>query len=166
MKDLAKLKYYLKPILAAFSSLVILGVVIIPQIMAYFVVKDKINSVDSRVNSLEAKASELESVDTKIYQENMETVFSALLKEKEIPLAMVSLQNIVNESGLILESIKLIDTPVTTNSNSYMLNLFVIGQKESLRTFLLGLLQSPRVLKLESIDAQSVKGGAGLEAEI
>ncbi len=166
MKNLVKLKYYLKPILAAFSSLVILGVVIVPQIFAYFDVKDKISGVQSRTNNIQAKASELETVDTDLYRQNLEKVFTALPKEKEVPLAMVSLQNIITESGLILDSIKLIDTPVAVNANSYMLNLFVVGQKESLKVFLLGLLQSPRLLKLESIDAQSVKGGAGLEAEI
>ena len=166
MKDLTKLKYYLKPILAAVSSLIILGVVIIPQIIAYFDVRNKISNVDLRVNSLQAKAAELEAIDEGVYQKNLDTVFNALPKEKEIPLTMVALQSIITESGLILESIKLIDTPAATNSNSYLLNLFVVGQKESLKTFLLGLLQSPRVLKLESIDAQSVKGGAGLEAEI
>ncbi len=166
MKDLLQLKFYTRSILVALSSLIILIAVIIPQILAYFNVAGQVGEVESRASSIEAKAAELQNIDEQLYKDRLETVFTALPQDKEIPLAMVTLQDIISRSGLILDTVKLIDTPAKSSSNSYLLSMFVAGQKESLKTFLLGLLDAPRIFKLEAISAQSVRGGIGLEAEI
>lgn len=164
-ETLFKYRVLVKPLFLALSSLIVLSLVIIPQLLAYLNVNVNINSVQNRIGIYEAKAQELDKIDASVYLKQLQTVFLALPKDKEVPQALLVLQSIISQSGLALESTKLVDS-ILNNTNSFRISISVTGTLESLRALLISLQNSPRALRVEGIDAQSLKQGAAMQATI
>lgn len=159
-----KYQILLKPILLSLASIIVLSLVIIPQLLSYLDVGNNINSLQNKIGIYEAKAQELDKIDPDLALKSLQTVFLALPKDKEIPQGFLVLQSLISQSGLALDSTKLVDS--TTNSGSFRISISVTGTLESLRSLLINLQNSPRVLRIDGIEAQSLKRGLEMQATI
>lgn len=167
-------QFYLKyrmiiwPAVVGISSIIILALVIIPQLLTYMSVRDQINQTQNKSQNLEAKASELENVDSALTQKDLKVAFSVLPTDQDVPRAMMILQDMVAGSGLELKSTTFgsSGSKQTTAKNNFQLNVTVTGQISALRDFFVKLQNSPRLFQVESIGVQFQKNQGVIEAEI
>lgn len=161
-----KLKLYILPLAVVFSSLVILILVIVPQLLGYFQDRNQSAKIAYRYGVLQAKAQDLQAIDEVDYQKKLQLALIALPDQKQVPQALVVLQSLLSTSGLSLSDIKYSSSVSTTSTQSVQLTMTVAGPITQVRSFLINLKNSPRVFRVETIDSQSIRGGAAVEAEI
>ncbi len=160
-----KYKAYIWPVVTGIASIIIIALVLIPQILAYLKVQTQISEIQDRSYSLEAKAQGLEQIDATGVKKNLQTAFTVLPTQQEIPQAMAVLQELVAKSGLTLKN-SAYAPAVKGAKNNYILTLTVGGDMASIRKFLIQLQDAPRVFQVESIDVQFIKGSNDIEASI
>lgn len=164
-QEVLKYKILLWPIITGISFLVILTFVIIPQIGAYLDIRNQIFGLRGRSNSLEVKAEELNIIDSSKMQKDLQTALTVLPQNPDVPEALLTLQETILKSGLILKDTSYVATGNAGRASSFLLNITVLGQINSLRNFLINLQTSPRVFQVEAISVK-FQQGALMEAEI
>lgn len=146
------------------SSVVVLGLVIVPQLLAYFTTQDEILQLNQKTVSLEAKAAELEKINPDTSQTQLRVVTSLLPAEPDVPRAITVLQGVVAKSGLLLEGVDYLPA-VGNDQRSFQLSVKVSGSLQNIRSFILELRNTPRVFAIETISLRSVQGSR-IEADI
>lgn len=159
-------KFIVWPVCTGVSALAILGLVIIPQIFTYLNTQDKLTSLKNRSVVLEAKAQGLEKIDSTSNKQHLQNVFRVLPQEQNVPEAMLTIQSLVNQSGLLLKNTTYSNARSNAGGNRFQLNITVLGTINSVRNFLLSLKESPRVFQVESLSLQFQKGGSLIEADM
>ncbi len=160
-----KYKMILWPIIAGVSSLVVLSLVIVPQLLAFVSTRDAITNIDNRFHSLEVKAEELSQINNQKAKSDLQAVFSVLPTDMDVPQAMTILQNLVLRNGLELKSTAFVGNK-NSNQKSFQLNISVAGGMGSIRNFLVSLQDAPRIFQVESINAKFQKNNAQIMADI
>lgn len=146
------------PLLIGISCILIIILVVIPQLLTYLQIRTQLSQTENRLGILQAKAQDLEQIDDATYLKNLQAAFVALPQDKDVPQALVVLQDMVTRSGLALENIKFIsgDTTGKDSQTSFQLGVTVAGSMDSLRRFLVMTQESPRLLKVVMISAEAV----------
>lgn len=165
-----KYRFIIWPVIVGISSILILAVVVIPQLLTYLNIKNQIGQTKDQSQNLEAKAAELQNIDGLSTQKDLKVVFTVLPTDQDIPRAIMILQDMVAGSGLSLKSTTFgypgSSSKKTSDGSSFLLNITVSGQINLLRDFLIELQNSPRVFQVESIDVQFQKTQGAIEAEL
>lgn len=161
-----KYKLFFWPVTTGLAALVILSLVIIPQIFVYINTQGRISTANTKLEVMDAKAQELEQIDASLISKDLQTVYSVLPKEQEVPQALVTLSNLVTRSGLTLKNTVYGGSKKAEKQNNFLLTVTVIGRVNSVRDFLNNLKSSPRVFKVESIEVQFQRGTQLVEAKI
>lgn len=164
-----KYKFLIWPVVVGVSSIIIIILVIIPQLLTYLNVNDKINQAQNRSNILETKAVALENIDNLLTQKDLKVVFSVLPTDQDVPQAMVVLQDMIAKSGLELKSTSFGAVGLSqkaVGNSSFQLNIAVSGQVNLLRDFLIQLQNSPRLFQVDSIGVQFQKDKGLIEADM
>lgn len=162
-----KYKAIIWPGITGLSAIAILFLLVIPQFSDYLETRKQIYGIRERFQALDAKAEELEGIDDSAAKQNLEAVFTVLPTEQDVPGAVATLQDLILKSGLVLKDISYSASSVGGgNKNSFKLNVSVLGQLGSVRNFLIGLQDSPRVFQIESINARFQNNGSVVEAEM
>lgn len=161
-----KYKLIIWPVAVGLSSIILLALVIIPQLLTYLNVKNKINDMQKRSGVLEVKAQGLEQIDEGSNQQNLALVFSLLPKDQTVPEAMVTLQDIISRSGLVLKSTNYGGGRKADKGNSFQLSVGVSGPLLSVKNFLVNLQDAPRIFQVESISVQFQKSLSIVDVDI
>lgn len=165
-------RFIIWPAIVGISTILILALVIIPQLLTYLKIRDQINQTQNKSQNLEAKASALENIDSLLTQKDLKVVFSVLPIDQDVPKAMMILQDMISTSGLELKSTtfgssRVVDpSQQTLDKNSFKLNITIAGQINLLRDFLIKLQNSSRLFQVESIGVTFQKNQGVIEAEI
>ncbi len=160
------------PVVVGLCSLIIIGLVIFPQITSYLHLRQEGNDLNTRISNLQVKTKELEQIDPQVYGKNLELALSALPSDRQVPQAVSILQTFINRSGMTLETIGFLGSAETINTadsksnNSYQLGVVVLGDYPGLQKLLDALRKSPRVFKIERINAQSGTKSNTVEANL
>lgn len=161
-----KYRLYVWPVCVALSSLAILALVIIPQLLRYVEVNGNIGQLKKQTSALEVKAKELEQIDDNLNQNNLKVVFTVLPKDQDVPMAMSVLQDTVNKSGVLMREVSYASARTVGNRKSFQLNVGISGDLIAIREFLNSLKQSSLIFQIESINAQFQKGTSQIQADI
>lgn len=160
-------KYIVLPIFVGISSVIILTLVIIPQLLSYFNTRSQLVDTQKRFSELETKALELKNIDEEGLKSDLQIAFTVLPIEKDVLSALANMQALVAQAGL-----ELVDTGFSTSQKqagskgSFQLNVTVLGPISSLRNFLIRLQDSPQIFQVKSINVHFQKEGSLVEAEI
>lgn len=164
-----KYRFIIWPTIVGIAVILVLALVIIPQILTYLQVKDKIYQTQNKSQNLEVKANELANIDNVATQKDLKVVFSILPTDQDVPKAMLILQSMVAQSGLELKSTSFGSSGSSSQNlgkNSFKLNIIVSGQITLLRDFFIQLQNASRLFQVESIGVQFKKTQGVIEAEI
>lgn len=152
-----KYRFIIWPVVSGLFSIGIIGLVIVPQVLGYFETQDKITAIKSNVELLNAKVSELEMVDVKRVEEDLQVVFKILPQDPDVPEALVALQQLAEKANLQLNDTSFSQS--NKSAKSFQLVASFTGRVQSVKDFLVYLQQSPRVMQVETIAAQFEKDG-------
>ncbi len=164
-----KYRFIIWPAIVGISTILILVLVIIPQLLTYLKVRDQISQTKNKSQSLEEKASALEGINSLLTQKDLKVVFSVLPVDQDVPKAMMILQEMITTSGLELRSTAFGSSRTVDpkqDKNSFKLNITVAGPINLLRDFLIKLQNSSRLFQVESIGVTFQKNQGVIEAEI
>lgn len=168
MQDLTK--YYTKykifvwPIAVAVIGLVVVTSVIMPQFTSYLKIKDEIANLDNQSIKYEDKAAGLEDIDTVATKEGLKVALTVLPTDQDVPEAMASLQDIVDQSGLILQGISY--NSARGGKDNFQFNTTIVGPMSSLKEFFIKMNESSRVFRVDSISARFQRNSIITEAEV
>lgn len=140
------------PMAIGIASLVILGLVIIPQLLTYINTRGKISKMQDHLSLLEAKAVELSRVNDSEMRPALQTVFTILPTDQDVPYSLVILQGLINQSGLSLTGTSYSASSRAAPKGSFILNLSVGGSLVSLQEFIENLHSAPQLFQIESVN--------------
>lgn len=161
-----KYKQFVFPILTVVASLIIIVFVIMPELKSYTNIREQINTLQKRTDNLEVKAEELGKIDPDTSQQNIKVAFTILPADQDVPRAMATLQDAINQSGLVLKSTAYSGSGNVAGKSSFLLNVSVLGRLSSVRDFLVKLQETPRLYQVESLAAQFQSTGDVVEASL
>ncbi len=146
-----KYKIFLIPTIVGITCMSILILVIYPQSLGYFQQMDKINTLKNNIEVLNNKASELQKIDEEARKKDLVVALTVLPVERDVPIAMSTLQNLIAKSNLVLKSTAYTPISKSSGKDGFMFRVSVIGPLFSVKNFLNELQNGSRIFKVESI---------------
>lgn len=153
-------KQYRSPIFmisTGIASLVLIGVLIIPQIIILIDNNKAYQDITTKSKFLEVKATDLQKINQEELKNKLDASFIALPADKDLNNTIGIMQSIVASSGFGLQSLSFSST--TEEKQSFGVKLEVTGPKDSLNKLLTGLESSYRPLRVRTLDMISPKSG-------
>lgn len=167
IKDIyRRYKLIIWPVFSGLASVIILALVIVPQFFSYLKIKDQISLTENHSSKLDAKAAELEQFDQSVTKRKLETAFTVLPSDQDVPKSLAILQSIVRSSALELKSTNFVSSRKGKGKESFQLTITVSGPIGMIRSFLLTLKDSPQIFQVESINIKFLRTGSVVEAAI
>lgn len=154
-----KYRVLLVPLLVIISAIFISVLVTIPQVFKLVNTFKTIDELGQKKLSYQKKASELESINTTEYRNNLDIALVALPVEKDIPGVMGEILVSLGGSGMHLNGITFSNSPAESEkAEEYSIAIDATGNKTSLGNFLERVTLAPRLIKLTSINIETVSG--------
>ena len=153
------------PFLSGIAAVVIIALVIVPQTLSYFQVKDEITKTVNNSSVLQAKAQELEQIDDTLIKQKLQTAFTILPPDQDVPKSAAILEALVRNSALELKSINFVSSG-GKSGESFQLNITVSGPISLVRDFILGLKNSPQIFQVQSINVRFQQTSSVVDADI
>ena len=147
-------RLYLFPGVVALSSLLLIVFAILPQAVKLISNQKQEGELINKSKFLESKAQALESYDSDDLARKVEITLNAYPGSKDFEVAIGLLQQLAAQSGFKIASIVLGNTSKTSGgSESYELKMEMIGVKSGLPVLLNNLESSPRLIRVQNIEA-------------
>lgn len=152
-------KHLVVPGVVLILSLLILGLVTLPQFFKLFDTYKQINELSAKRSFFQEKTAKLENLDVDLYRKNLDTALIALPVDKDIPGVTGELLVALSGSGMTLEAITYAGgASDPTKISEYTLRLDITGKEADLKNFLGRVKLLPRIVKMVSLDAGKSKG--------
>lgn len=148
-------RFYIFPIIVALSSLFLTMFVIYPQTVKLIEGQKTVGDLTDKTNFLGTKVAALETYDSEDLSRKVKFALQAYPADKDIGNILGLLQQLVAESGFTVTSISLGSGGKTGSSDSFAVTLEVKGSRILLQSLLNNLDNSPRLIRLSSIEVSS-----------
>lgn len=127
--------------------------IIYPQTMEYLSLNQTISSNQSQIQLLTQKLDNLKKISLAEYKRSYTTLLQALPKERDLLPAIATIQNVVIENNLQILTVGFSSGSTSqANTDSFIINLELSGRLNDIKNFASQINQSPRLMKLNSID--------------
>lgn len=174
LKSLSTNPYYQKyqvfiwPFFAVVISVSLVFLVGIPQVKKILEDEKVLAQTNQNYKKLQVKLDILQNIDSAFYQSKINTVLTALPIEKDIPGAVGQVLFLISSTNLRLDGITLshISDSSLVEDKSYQIRLELTGSVDNLRNFTQKVRESPRVMKITSLEVAESRGTNQLQATI
>lgn len=146
-----KYKIFLIPGIVSLISIAVLIFVVYPQASGYFQEINKIEKLKNNVEILNNKAKELQKIDEVTRRKDLVVALTILPTERDVPIAMSTLQSLIARSNLILKNTTYSPQSKSKENNNFMFTISVLGSLSSIKSFLGELQNGSRIFKVQSI---------------
>ncbi|MBI2196744.1 hypothetical protein HYU45_04020 [Candidatus Daviesbacteria bacterium] len=164
IKFYSKYKLYIFPAVVAISSIFLSLFVIYPQVNKLIDNQQAIGDLINKSDFLENKVNALESYDSEDLLRKLEYALVTLPGEKDFGIVLGSLQKLTIESGFNIGSISFgSGAGKSGNSESFEVKLDIKGPRAGLQTLLSNLENSPRLIRVKSINVSSNQASQALD---
>ncbi len=147
-------RIYIYPILVIVATLILIGLVILPQTFR-LVSNNKVESdLTNRFKSLEVKAAELKDISQQDLTREVNTALNAFPGEKDYGNVIGVLQNLTTKNEFTILALELNESSEGNLKigQSYTVKIEVLGQRSRLKNLLDEIESSPRLMKIRSMD--------------
>lgn len=155
-KTYKQYEYFLWPAISAAVSILILGLVIIPQILSYLTTTEEINLTTDSILALEAKASQLQQLNEEKYKKDLGVIFRVLPIDSNVPAAVADIQAVIRQSNLSYKGVNYLGSS-EKDKNKFILTFQGSGNLNNLRSFINNLKKSSGVYQIESLNVSFKK---------
>lgn len=146
-----KYKIFLIPGIVSLISIAVLIFVVYPQASGYSQEINKIEKLKNNVEILNNKAKELQKIDEVTRGKDLVIALTILPTERDVPIAMSTLQSLIAKSNLVLKSTTYSPQSKSKENNNFMFTISVLGSLSSIKSFLGELQSGSRIFKVQSI---------------
>lgn len=167
IKFYSKYNVFIFPAVVALSSIFIILFVIYPQVIKLIDNQSAIEDLLNKSKFLENKVNALESYDSTDLSRKLEFALATLPGEKDFGSVVGLLQKLTTESGFSVNSISFGSaTGKLGNSNSFEVKMEIKGARSMLQELLGNLENSPRLVRIKSIDISSNQATQALDVAL
>lgn len=166
LKFYSKYKLFIFPISVAFSSLLLIGLVILPQTIKLIANQKTGSEMSSKSQFLEAKAQELEIIDEEDLSKKVEYALNIYPADRDFGNAVGVIQRISTQTGFNIVSLNVGGSSIKGGAQNYTITLQLVGSKSLIPTILNALENGPRLMKVESIAISQSAGTQGVEINL
>lgn len=160
-------KLFIFPAVVALSSLFLIVFAIIPQTTKLLDNQKVASDLLNKSKFLETKASTLGGYSNNDLSEQVENALSVFPQEKDFGNILGLLQQLTTQSGFSIVSISLGESgSKLAKTNSYSVKLQVKGAKALFQTLLNNLDNSPRLIRVSSIDVSANQASQTIDASL
>lgn len=159
MKKEAIIKFYVSyrlyifPFIVAFSSLILIVLIIFPQIYKLITNQKTEGELTNKSKFLEVKAQTLESFDAADLSNKANLSLLSYPPDKDFGNVIGLIQNLTTQSGFVVVSMSIGTTTVKIGeSDSYSIQLNVTGPKSLSKVFISNIEGSTRLMKVGNIE--------------
>ncbi|MDO8573527.1 MAG: hypothetical protein Q7R77_02125 [Candidatus Daviesbacteria bacterium] len=167
IKFYSKYRLYIFPAIVSLSSLFLIVFAIYPQTMKLIAGQKSTEKLINRSKLLDIKVAALENLNDKDLSRKVELVLNALPPEKDFGNTFALLQQLVIQPGFSMTSITVSNSSAKVgNSDSFDVKLELKGPRILLSTILNNLDNSPRLIRVKSIDVSSNQGQQNVDVAL
>ncbi|MBI2330340.1 hypothetical protein HYU94_03040 [Candidatus Daviesbacteria bacterium] len=167
IKFYSDFKLYIFPFIVALSSIFLIVFAIYPQTFKLITDHKLAENFSNKANFLETKVTALEGFDQEDLSQKVELTLISLPAEKDIGNIFGLLQNEILKSGFSVSAISLGNSGGKVGgSDSYELKVEIKGAKRMFPILLNNLEDSPRLIRINSIDISSRQSGQEIDAAL
>lgn len=160
-------RLYIFPAIIVLSSFFLVIFVIYPQIVKLIENQKLAGDIVNKTQFLNTKVQALENYNAEELSQKVRVVLGSLPSDKEYGSVLGVLQNLIAQSGFVINSIALGNTSGKTgNANSFGINLEITGPGTLFQNLLTSLDNSPRILRVNSVDISSARSSDTLNAKV
>lgn len=163
---LFRYKFIIVPTAVSIISLAAIILIVAPQFFSFIKTTSEISDLKTQAEGLENKASALSLVDLAKINDSLGATYIVLPTDKDVPRAVVILQDLVNRSNLSLKGVTVAAGSSSAKQNSFQLNVSVFGSLANIRNFFILLQNAPQIFQVEAISAEFLKNGTDIHADI
>lgn len=149
LKNHPLIKAYLLPVLGIVMSLIIFGVVTIPQLMSYLETQSQINELDNQVIALASKLDLLQQIELDQSQEQLAITLKALPQDKDYIVSAAQLQLLAQQNNVVMSAVGFGEGG---NEGRYQIRASIVGSIDEIRQFIQSINQAPRLMQVENVD--------------
>ncbi len=153
-------RLYIFHIAVAISSLILIVFVIYPQAAKLIMNQQLQGDIFNKFQFIEAKVQALESYNSEDLNQQVEYAISAYPANKDYVNALALLQNMTTQAGFSTTSMSLEASALTPQPNkaeSFNIKMDLVGQVNSLPSLLSAIENSPRIMRVGSVEVISGK---------
>lgn len=150
-------RLYIFPSIVAVSSIFLIIFAIYPQTVKVMTNQKSQGELDEKVKFLESKVSALESYAAEDLSQKVTAALNAYPPEKDYAAILGLLQQLAAGSGFTINSVSLGNTLSESGAEGFSVKIDLSGSKSFLNTLFANLENSPRILRISSIDASAGK---------
>src|SRR5579872_4904001 len=144
------------PVVAIIIGLILLGLVVIPQGLQIPQTNSQISTDRQDLATLNQKITQLNGVDINQYKNDLSSSLTALPSDSDLPGAILLVSNLLQTNGLTLNGLNFSSQDSSSGAlTMFLIKIDVTGSKDGLNGFISQLKQSPRVLKVETLNVSS-----------
>lgn len=159
-------RLYIFPAIVAVSSIFLIIFAIYPQTVKVMTNQKSQGALDTKVKFLESKVSALESYDADDLSQKVTAALSAYPPEKDYATILGLLQQLAAGSGFTINSVSLGNTLSGSGAEGFSVKIDLSGSKNFLNTLFTNLENSPRILRITSIEASVSKTSGMIDVSL
>lgn len=159
-------RLFIFPAVVALSSLFLILFVIYPQTAKLISNQEDANALFAKSKILATKATALESINSEDVSQKVSYALQALPAEKDYGNTLDLLQQLITQSGFSISSISFGSSSKLGNTDGFEVKLELKGVKILLQSLLNNLENSPRLVRINSIDVASNQGNQAIDVSL
>ncbi len=152
-------RLYIFPAIVALSSLILILLIIIPQLFKLISNQKTQGELINNLKFLEVKAQALDNYDSRDLSNKVNYTLASYPRDKDFGNAIGLIQNLTIQSGFSITTMTIgTSSNKTANSQSYSIQLQVVGPKNLISAFLSNIENSTRLMRVGSIEITNAPG--------
>lgn len=160
-------RLYIFPVIVALSSLFLIIFAIYPQTAKLIENQKVAGDLTNKSKFLATKVAALESLNGEDLSQKVGIALNVFPTDKDYGNILGLLQGLTAQSGFTISSITLGNTSGKLgNENSFEIKLEIKGPRNLFQIFLMNLENSPRIMKVSSLDISSTQASETIDAAV
>lgn len=162
---LKKYNHLVMPVIAIGISILVLAFVVIPNALKIPQTNDDIDSANSQISTLEEKIHDLDAVDVATYQNYIDTAYSAIPSDQNLPDLFGQLLYLLKSNNLVMTNISFPSPKqgAGTSVTNVTITIGIQGTGADTVAFIDNLKKSPRIVKVDNVQMTESKDSSALQ---
>ncbi len=168
-EEITRHKLIVFPVFSGLICLLVIVFVIFPHILSINETNKVLDNTKKKNDALIKKLDILKAIDKAVYLEDTRTTLLAIPADKDVPEAISQIAFLLTSNNLTLDSMIFSGGNAEQSDkdvNDYRLTLNIAGETNSLKDFILKIINVPRLMRITKLDVNGGKASGDIQATV